>query len=82
MSIDHFIIAVFCLIDDELKKMLEGRKLRGRGPGPALEDCEVITMEIVGEFLGKDGDKAIWEYFKSHWLQFFPKMPDRSSFVR
>lgn len=82
MSIDDFIIAVFCLIDDELKKTLRGRKLRQRGPAPGLGDSEVITMEIVGEFLGKDCDKAIWEYFKSHWLNFFPKIPDRSNFVR
>lgn len=82
MSIDHFIIEVFCLIDDEFKKTFRKEKLRRRGPSPALEDSEVITMEIVGEFLEKDGDKAIWEYFKSHWLHFFPKLPNRSSFVR
>ena len=82
MSIDDFIIAVFCLIDDELRKIVEAGRLRRRGPSPALEDCEVITMEIVEEFLGKDGDKAIWEYFKTHWLHFFPKIPHRSSFVR
>lgn len=82
MSIENFIIAVFCLIDDELKKMLKGKKLRQRGPTPRLSDSEVITMEIIGEFLGKDCDKAIWEYFKSHWQHFFPKIPDRSNFVR
>jgi hypothetical protein len=82
MSIDDFIIAVFCLIDDELKKMLNGQGLRQRGPVPGLRDSEVITMEIVGEFLGQDCDKSIWKYFKSHWKHFFPKIPDRSNFVR
>jgi hypothetical protein len=82
MSIEDFIIAVFCLIDDELKKMLNERKLRQRGPVPLLEDSEVITMEVVGEFLGIDCDKSIWEYFKNHWKHFFPKIPDRSNFVR
>jgi hypothetical protein len=82
MSIDDFIIAVFCLIDEEIKKILKGKKLRQRGPAPDLTDSEVITMEIVGEFLGKDCDKTIWEYFKSHWLHFFPKIPDRSNFAR
>lgn len=82
MSIADFIIAVFCLIDDELKKMLNGKRLRQRGPSPGLHDSEVITMEIVGEFLGKDCDKTIWEYFKGHWMHFFPKIPDRSNFVR
>jgi hypothetical protein len=82
MSIEDFIIAVFCLIDDELKKMLNGQRLRQRGPTPGLQDSEVITMEIVGEFLGNDCDKSIWEYFRSHWKHFFPKIPDRSNFVR
>jgi hypothetical protein len=43
---------------------------------PGLADSEVITMEIVGEFLGIDCEKAIWQYFKNHWLCLFPQMPD------
>ena len=82
MSIDDFIISVFCLVDDELEKILRGKKLRQRGPGPGLRDSEVITIEIVGEFLGMDCDKTIWEYFKRHWAHFFPKIPDRSNFAR
>ena len=82
MSINDFIINVFCIIDDELKKMLSGKKLRERGFLPKLTDSEVITMEIVEEFLGKDCDKTIWEYFKHHWNHFFPKIPNRSTFAR
>ena len=82
MSIDDLIITTFCLIDDELEKMLQGRRLRQRGPLPNLKDSEVITMEIVGEFLGRDGDKTIWEYFTSHWKHFFPNIPDRSNFAK
>lgn len=82
MSIEDFIITVFCIIDDELEKLLNGKKLRQRGRHTLLTDSEVITIEIVGEFLGQDCDKSIWEYFKSHWLHFFPRIPDRSNFVR
>jgi hypothetical protein len=82
MSIENFIISVFCLIDDELRKMLNGKKLRQRGRYPSLTDSEVITMEIVGEFLGRDWDKDIWAYFKNHWLHFFPKIPDRTNFAK
>ena len=56
--------------------------LRSRGPRPALEDAEVITMQIVGEFLGMDGDKGIWEYFSLNWHHFFPTIGDRAAFVR
>jgi hypothetical protein len=82
MSIEDFIIMVFCIIDDELEKILQGKKLRQRGRIPSLTDSEVITMEIVGEFLGKDCDKSIWEYFKGHWKHFFPTIPDRSNFAK
>lgn len=82
MSIEEFIIAVFCLVDDQLKLLLNGKKLRQRGILTKLTDSEVLTMEIVGEFLGFDQDKAIWQYFKQHWSHFFPRMPDRTNFAR
>ena len=82
MSIEDFIIAVFCIIDDELRNLLGKGKLRQRGRKPKLEDSEVLTMEVVGEFLGNDCDTDIWDYFKSHWTHFFPHIPDRSNFVR
>lgn len=32
--------------------------------------------------MGIDEDKAIWEFFKTHYLGFFPKMPCRTTFTR
>jgi len=43
--------------------MLRGTKSCQRGPALKLKESEIMTMEIVGEFLGKDCDKTIWEYF-------------------
>lgn len=63
MSIEDFITTVYCLIDDELKKNTGKHELRTRGFAPKLSDSEVITMDIVGEFLGKDTDTGIWRYF-------------------
>ena len=82
MPIDEFIITVFCWVELGLEKVTAGVKLRTRGFAPRLSDSEVITMEIVGEFLGYDGDEAIWEYFKQHWAAWFPGLGDRSTFVR
>jgi len=82
MSTEDLIITVFCLVDDQLRKLLGGRKLRQRGFKPSLTDSEVITMEIVGEFLGHDQDKHTWQYFKEHWSHFFPAIPDRTNFAR
>jgi hypothetical protein len=55
MDLSTFIIGVFDTTEDWLK---EQGPVRSRGPAPKLSDSEVITMEIVGEFLGIDTDKA------------------------
>ncbi len=68
MPIEDFIITVYCLVDNELKKIIDQHELRTRGFEPKLSDSEVITMDIVGEFLGKDTDTGIWRYFKEHQL--------------
>jgi hypothetical protein len=82
IPIGNFIIIVFCWVEQELKSVTQGVRLRGRGFIPQLSDSEVITMEIVGEFCGYRGDEAIWKYFKQHWKPWFPKLGDRTTFVR
>ena len=66
MPLEDFIITVFCLVDDQLKKILSDSKLRTRGFPPKLTDAEVITMDVVGEFKNIATDMGIWRYFKSH----------------
>ena len=73
MSMENFIIAVYCLIDELSKNVVKEKKLRQRGFQPALSDSEMITMEIIAEFLGIDTDKGAWEYFCNHWRDWFPK---------
>lgn len=82
MPLADFIISVFCWVDAQLAEILQGRKLRSRGFDPRLSDSEVITMEIVGAFLGHTGDEAIWEYFRRHWLAWFPALGCRTTFSR
>jgi hypothetical protein len=81
-SIEEFIIAVFCCVDDWLKEITQNRAIRTKGFAPALADSEVITMEVVAEYLGLDTDKAIWQYFRQHWQFLFPALGSRSAFVR
>jgi Transposase DDE domain len=81
-SIEEFIIAVFCSVDDWLKNLTQEHPIRRRGFAPSLFESEVITMEIVAEFQGIDADKAIWQYFHRHWKTLFPRLKSRSSFVR
>lgn len=82
MPLEEFIITVFCWVDEGVEAVTNGIELRTRGFAPRLSDSEVITMEIVGEMLGHDGDEAIWEYFRRHWAAWFPGLGERTTFVR
>jgi hypothetical protein len=52
MPLEDFIITVFCWVEEHLEALIGDHRLRQRGFAPKLTDSEVITMEVVGEFLG------------------------------
>ena len=84
MNLDDFIITCFCLIDEMMPMMIKDQRLRARGRAPKLSDSEVITMEVVGSYLGLCQDQKLFEYFQRHYTHFFPalKKLHRSTFVR
>lgn len=71
MDLSTFITAVFCLTDDWLKE----QRIRRRGPAPKLADSEVLTIEVVGEFLGIETDKGLYDHFRCHYAEWFPTLP-------
>ena len=81
MDVNTFVVAIFCLVDDWLE---EGPRLRRRGPKPKLSDSEVLTIEIVGEFLGIDTDSGLHNHFRRHYAEWFPALREvhRTTFTR
>src|SRR3954464_15196424 len=84
MDLETLIIVVFCLVDDFVRDLCRGRRLRQRGPAPVLADSEVLTVEIVGEFLGLDTDRGLHAYFRRHFGHLFPglRAVHRTTFAR
>ena len=84
MDLDDFIVTTYCLIDDLFEELLDGRRLRSRGPKPTLDDREVLTIEVVGEFLGMDTEKGIFSFFSGHYSEWFPRLArvHRTTFTR
>lgn len=82
MDLNTFIVSVFDLCEDWFNDQ-EG-PVRERGPAPTLSDSEVVTMEIIAEFLGMDTEKGIYLYFKRHYSHYFPKLREvhRTTFTR
>lgn len=84
MDLDSFIITAFCLLDDALRDGARHARLRQRGPAPVLADSEVLTIEVVGEYLGLDQDQALYAFFRRHYAHFFPGLHrvHRTTFLR
>jgi hypothetical protein len=80
MDISMFMVTVYCFTDDWLK----GRRLRTRGPQPRLNDSEVLTIEVVGAFLGINTESHLHRYFCRHWGNWFPALCQvhRTTFTR
>ena len=87
MDLESFTIAVLCLVEELVTASQADpgwRRLRRRGPAPRLHDSEVLTMEIVGEFLGLDRDTAIDRFFRRVHPDWFPALGrvHRTTFAR
>src|ERR671921_302647 len=84
MDLETFITAVFCLVDDFVRDLCHGRRLRQRGPAPILADSEVLTVEITGRVLGLDTDRGLHAYFRRHFGHLFPglRAVHRTTFLR
>lgn len=82
MDLETFITTVFCLTDDYTR--VQPQKLRPRGPAPTLADSEVLTIVIVGEFLGIATDQGLYRYFRRHHAALFPALTrvHRTTFAR
>ena len=82
MNRDDFIISVYELTCTEYRAIQSQQRIRRAGFAPAFTDEEVITIELCGEVFGLVTDEAIYDYFKQHYRHFFPKLPERTLFVR
>src|SRR5262249_62221442 len=65
-------------------KALDLGGLRRRGCEPRLADSEVITLEVVGEFLGIDADRELFRHFRTYHTAEFPALArvSRTTFAR
>src|SRR5256885_7004032 len=72
MDLETLIVAVFCLVDSFVRDLCRECRPRQRGRAPVLADSEVLTVEIVGEFLGLDTDQGLHAYFRRHFGHLFP----------
>ena len=82
MDRTNFIITVYCLVCEQYQIIKSQHKIRRGGFAPTLTDEEVMTIEICGEYFKLNTDQDIYDYFREHYQAYFPRLVDRSLFVR
>ena len=83
-SLAHFVVAIYCLIEDELYPNFcqhQGRPRRAGFP-PALSDSECLTIEMVGHYLGYTTQKQLFKQMRALFGAWFPGLRDRGAFTR
>ena len=83
-KIEDFVIAIYCLIEDELYAAFcpqHGRPRRAGFP-PALSDSECLTVELVGQYLGYANQKQLYEHMHDRFGAWFPALRARVAFTR
>ena len=83
-KIEEFVIAIYCLIEDELyPAFLKQHGLpRRAGFPPTLSDRECLTVESVGQYLGYTSQKQLYAQMHDRFGAWFPALRDRSAFPR
>ena len=83
-KVEDFVIAIYCLIEDELYPAFcqQYGLPRRAGFPPALSDSECLTVELVGQYLGYTSQKHLYEQMHDRWSGWFPALRDRSGFTR
>lgn len=71
-SIEEFILAVFCWVDELVMEVTPGTPIRQKEFAPALAEREVLTMESVAEDQG--AELGIWQDCRRPWLALFPPL--------
>jgi len=82
MNLEEAIIGLYLTLEDACRAVMQGKRLRQRGPAARLTDAEILTIEILGEMQGHHDDAAIWRYAKYHWQPWFPGLGSYKAFVK
>ena len=74
MTCEHFIIELFCRVDDMLPKMPEHRQAK-------LSRSELITVGLLMALKGAS-QRTFYRWLKQNWIDLFPNLPERTRLFR
>lgn len=84
MTVEDLFLVIFVLVDDYFQINYQSSNMfrRSHRHPPEFTDSEVVTIQLVGELLSIDSQRAWLNLVRKNWLSLFPKIPERSRFGR
>jgi len=80
-NLDTFLVAVYTLVDTLFQTHIAPCKPRRRGRHPDLSDSEVLTLLVLGQWLG-NSERALLRHAATYWTAYFPRLLSQSAFNR
>lgn len=81
VEFDTFLVALYTVVDDLYRAHLAPHKPRRPGRQPDVADSEVLTLALLGHWLGRS-ERGLGRYAARHWQTYFPRLLDHSAFNR
>lgn len=84
MTVEDLFIVIYVYVDDFFKLYYQSSNIfrRSNCPPPEFTDSEVITVQMLGELLSVDSQRAWLNLVRKNWIALFPRIPERSRFGR
>ena len=81
VDLDTFLVAVYTLVDEVYQAQIAPHKPHRRGHRPELADSEVLTLMLLGQWLGTS-ERGMLRHAAVHWRAYFPRLLSQSAFNR
>lgn len=81
VDLNTFLTTLYVMADDFCQSK-PGSEPSRPGPRASLDESEVITLAIFGQWVQFPSERAFYRYAQQHLKAAFPGLPDRSQFNR
>src|SRR5688500_2970836 len=81
VDVATFLVAVYTLVDTLYQQHLAPAKPPRRGRQPEMADSEVLTLMLLGQWLG-NSERGLLRHAHAYWRPYFPRLLSQSAFNR
>jgi hypothetical protein len=81
VEVETFLVAVYTLVDTLYQAALAPAKPTRRGCQPRMADSEVLTLMLLGQWLG-NSERGLLRHAHAYWRAYFPRLLSQSAFNR